>query len=204
MRGILPILITISLLAFNFVQATAIKVSPPEIKIETLQGILTKKEIMVENPANNVALYEVYVDNFSDWIKFKPESFTLESGKKQKVTLEIKNEENGIFSTMISVVAEPLSQQKFKVGPGVKIPLEIKISSRGDKGVFLATIFQNLTDFFQENNLIYIFGIILIILILAGIHRERKKREKKKKLLNKDYYQPSSFDKSSNIDKNIK
>jgi len=111
----------------NPVQAAAIKIQPSEIKIEAEAGVLVEKEIIVENPDNNIALYEVYVDNFSNWIKIKPESFTLESGGSQKVVLKIQNQETGIFSTMLSAVARPLSARQFKANSGVKVPLEIKI-----------------------------------------------------------------------------
>jgi hypothetical protein len=58
---------------------------------------LAKEEIVVENPDNNVAFMRFISIIFSDWIKIKPESFTLESEKIQKVILEIKNKEKGNF-----------------------------------------------------------------------------------------------------------
>ncbi|MFQ6084537.1 MAG: hypothetical protein ACE5WD_14445, partial [Candidatus Aminicenantia bacterium] len=57
----------------NFAQAIAIKVSPPEIEIEISPKVVAQQEIIVENPSFQVALYEVYVDEFSDWIIIKPE-----------------------------------------------------------------------------------------------------------------------------------
>lgn len=174
MRKILLILIIISFLAANFVQAVAVKVKPFEIKIEANAGVLTKQEIIVENPGENVALFEVYLDNFSNWIKVKPESFVLESGGLQKVTLEIKNEEIGAFSTMISVVAKSLSERKFKANSGVKIPLEIRVIQKEESN-FLATISQNIKRFLDLKNLIFIFSIILVLL-LAVIYIKRRKR----------------------------
>lgn len=181
MRKILPILIIIFFLTANFVEAVAVKVNPSEIKIEA-NADLTKKEIIIENPGNNVALFEVYPDNFSDWIRIEPESFILESGKSQKVILEIKNKEIGIFSTMISVVAKPLSEREFKANAGVKIPLEIRIAQR-EKLNFLAAISQSIKIFREPKNLIFIF-IIILILTLAGILIKRKKRISKGKVDN--------------------
>lgn len=179
MRKILPILIIIFLLVANFVEAVAVKVSPSEIKIEANAGVLTEEEIIIENPGNNVALFEVYLDNFSDWIKTQPESFILESGKSQKVILEVKSEEIGVFLTMISVVAKPLSERKFKANSGVKIPLEIRVAQR-EKVNFLASVSQSFIDFFKSKNSIYFFSIVLI-LALAGIWMKRKKRISKSK-----------------------
>jgi hypothetical protein len=160
-------------LATTQVQAVAIKAIPSEIKIKTESGTLIKKELLIENPSATVALYEVYVDNFSDWIKVKPESFTLESGESQKIVLEIKNEENGIFSTTISAVARPLSQRKLKANSGVKIPLEVRISER--EGVFLASV----SKVFKGENLIY-FLFIILLLALTGIFLVKKERRTKK------------------------
>lgn len=147
----------------NSVQAIAIKIQPSEIKIEAEAGVLGEKEIIVENPDNNIALYEVYVDNFSDWIKIKPESFTLESGESQKVILQIKNKEAGIFSTMLSVVAKPLSERKFKADSGVKIPLKIKISKSD-------------TNKISTNFLIWILYIFFSCFLLSILFLRKKRK----------------------------
>ncbi len=172
-RKILLILIIISFLAANSVQAVAVKVKPSEIKIEANAGVLIEHEIIIENPGENVALFEVYLDNFSDWIKAKPESFVLESGEMQKVILEIKNEEIGVFSTMISVVAKSLSERKFKANSGVKIPLEIRVIQREESN-FLAAVSQNIKRFLDSRSLIFVFSIILV-LVLAIICIKRRK-----------------------------
>lgn len=179
MRKKILILIIISFLAANSVQAVAVKVRPSEIKIETNNQVLTEEEITIENPGDNVALFEVYLDNFSDWIRIKPESFILESGESQKVILAIKNEETGVFSTMISVVAKPLSEKEFKANSGVKIPLEVRVVQK-EKSNFLAAISQNIKVFLNSRSSIFILGIILI-LALVGIWLKRKilKNEKK-------------------------
>lgn len=167
MKKILLILIIFSFFVGGFVQAIAVKVKPSELKIEVRPGVLVKQEIIIENPDNNVAFYEVYLDNFSSWIKIKPESFILESGESQRVALEIKNKEMGVFSDMISVVAKPLSERKFKANSGVKISLEIRVSEK-EKPYFLANISQIFKLPLGPEAIIYIFGLLLI-LILAGI-----------------------------------
>lgn len=171
-KNLIILAITFSLIAFS-AQAIAVKVFPSELEIKANPGVLTKEEIMVKNPGENVALYEVYVDNFSDWIKIEPESFILESKKSKKVTLEVKNNEEGIFSTTVSVVAKPLSERKFKANSGIKIPFKVKISER--EGRFLAAI----SKFFKEKSLIYVISLTLF-LILVAIFLMRKKRRAKK------------------------
>ena len=155
MKKISVILIIISFFIGGFAQAAAVKVKPSEVRAEVKSGVLARQEIIIENPDDNVAFYEVYLDNFSNWIKIKPESFILESGEFQQVVLEIENEETGVFSTVISVVAKPLSERKFKANSGVKIPLEIRIVKE-EKSIFLASIFR-----VAPQNWIWLFGILL-------------------------------------------
>ena len=170
------ILAAIFLFTASSVIAVSIKVSPSEVKIET-NASLTKKEIIIENPGNSVALFEVYLDNFFDWVKIKPESFILEGGKSQKVILEIKNKETGIFSTTISVVAKPLSEREFKANAGVKIPLEIRISEE-KAGFWSASLLENFKRLFgNQQNLIYIL-IIIVILVLFGLLMVKNKKAK--------------------------
>ncbi len=160
MKRILLILI-VSLFAANFAWAAALKVRPASIKVEIPYGVLAKTELMIENPGNNVALFEVYPDNFSDWIRIKPESFTLEQGEKQRVILEIKNQEAGVFSTMISVVAKPLSSRKFQANSGIKIPLQVRIS-KAKTSVFLASLYP-----FRLS--IHLVSAVMILLLILGL-----------------------------------
>ena len=173
MKKFLLILIIFSFLTPCLSQAAAVKIRPSEIKIDVNAGVLAKEEIIIENPGVDVSLFEVYLDNFSEWIKIKPESFVLESGESQKVILEIKNNETGIFSAMISVVAKPLSERKFRANAGVKIPLEVRIT-QGKKLNLSAAIFQSMREFLSFKNSIFILGIVLIS-ILIGIFIGRKK-----------------------------
>lgn len=161
------------LTAGGFASAAAIKVTPAEIKLDVNSGKIIKKEITVENPDLNVELYEVYADNFSDWIKIKPASFTLESEASKKVTLEIKNNQEGIYTTNISVVAKPLSGKDFKAASGVKIPVEIKVSKRQN-----SMLFASIQEIFKEG-LIYILpGLILLIISIFVLLKRNPKRFK--------------------------
>ncbi len=173
MKKFLLILIIFSFLTPCLSQAAAVKIRPSEIKIDINAGVLAKEEIIIENPGADVSLFEVYLDNFSKWIKINPESFVLESGESQKVILEIKNYETGVFSDMISVVSKPLSERKFRANAGVKIPLEIRIT-QGKRLNLSAAIFQSIRGFLSFKNSIFILGIVLIS-ILIGISIGRKK-----------------------------
>lgn len=168
------ILIIISFSVANSVEAVSIKVSPSEVKIET-SASLTKKEITIENPGNNVALFEVYLDNFFDWVKINPGSFVLEGGKSQKVNLEIENKESGVFFTTISVVAKPLSEREFKANAGVKIPLEIRVSEK-KANFWMASVLGNFKELLKnQQSLIYIFGVILILVLFGLLMKKNKK-----------------------------
>ncbi|MCP6718793.1 MAG: hypothetical protein KJI71_00995 [Patescibacteria group bacterium] len=182
MKKNLSILIITFLLSAALVQAVAVKVEPSELRIETNFKTHFKEEIIVENPDNNVALYEVYLDNFSDWIKVEPESFILESEDSQTVILEIDSKEKGVFSTTISVVAKPLSGRKFKANSGVKIPLEVRVVE-GEKETLLATVYRNGTNLvYNSKNLINVLSLILILVL--GIWITNKKMKSK----DKDHY----------------
>lgn len=167
------ILIAFFLFMASSAKAVALRVWPSEIEIKTEPGILVEKELNVENVGRNVALFEVYPDNFSDWIDIRPESFSLESGESRKVVLRLNNKEKGIFSTMISVVAKPLSQRQFKAGSGIKVPLEIRISGQ-EKEMFLAALSSVFSGEVLSKSLVYILaGNSVLILIIILLLRQR-------------------------------
>jgi hypothetical protein len=158
----------------SFCLAVSLKVSPSEIEIKAQEGKKAEAEIIIENPGENVALFEVYPDDFSDLIKASPSSFTLEAGEKRGVILISQNKESGVFSTYLSVKASPLAGGKLSASSGVKIPLRVVIQERQ------ASDFLGLVAFIQSggNN-----GFVLILFCLlsgfsAGLalffHQRRK------------------------------
>jgi len=162
------------LFTWGFAKATALKVSPAELKIQTNIGLMAAKEIMVTNPDNNVALFSIYPDEFSDLIKTKPESFILESGQSQKVVVSAKNQQAGVFFTYISVVAKPLGEQKLKANSGVKIPIEIRISNNENSSVFLASLANFLGKEIPVWLLILVLGAIAVGFLILLFGRKRK------------------------------
>lgn len=169
MRKLLLILLILAICFFSidFALAVAVKVRPAQMQMEARPGILAKKEITVENPGNNVALFEVYADDFSERIKLRPESFTLQPGEQQKVVLEVKSQETGIFSTMVSVLAKPLSGRKFRANSGVKIPLQVRISEK-KTNMFLASLYP-----FRFS--IHLASAVIILLLILGMLKCRQR-----------------------------
>ena len=159
-NGVIIALAIACLFSWGFAKAVALKVSSAELKIQTNSGQTASKEIVVTNPDNNVAFLSVYPDEFSDLITIKPESFVLESGQSQKVVISAKSQQAGVFFTYISVVAKPLGEQKLKANSGVKIPIEIRISSNKSGSVFLAS----LGGFLEKE-----IPVWLLILVLGAI-----------------------------------
>ncbi|MDD4990125.1 MAG: hypothetical protein PHW31_02335 [Candidatus Pacebacteria bacterium] len=169
-KKILIIFLAIAcLFSWGFANAVALKVSPAELKIQTNAGQTASKEIMATNPDNNVALYSVYPDEFSDLIKIKPESFVLESKQSQIVVISAKSQQTGVFSTYISVVGKPLGEQKLKANSGVKIPIEIRVSNNKKNSVFLAS----LSSFLEKDIPIWIL-ILILGAITVGFFAKRK------------------------------
>ena len=168
------LLVSVFCLVFTgAVEAAAIKVTPAEIKIESRKGELIQREIIIENPDQNVALYEVYSDNFSNWVSFTPASFVLESKESEKVILSAKNDELGLFYTTISVKAKPMTENGLKMNSGVKIPLEIAITENGI-GVFTASVAGALDREIPVKNLFYIIIICILALGLALVLLKKK------------------------------
>ncbi len=169
----------ILVLAFSWAglaNAVGIKVTPSEIKVEAKLGQVIEKNITIENPGQDVVLYEIYADDFLEWLKFKPASFILESKEIKNVQLGIKGKEPGIFLTTISVVAKPLSESGFKMNSGIKIPLEIIISQEDSK-ISMASI----SLFFSEQfSVTYLVGVAVVILLiyLVIVFFKRKKEFK--------------------------
>ncbi len=153
------LLIGLALMASGFVNAASLKVSPAEINIVMVVGETGQAQLTVENPANDVAIYEVYADDFSDWIIISPASFILESQAKKEVLVQFESDEQGVFSTDISVVAKPMTDSKITTNSGIKIPLQVNVSADKTVRLFTARIPLLPTGYI----LIFVFGLFLIL-----------------------------------------
>ncbi len=156
----------------GLVNAIGVKVIPSEIKVEIKVGQIVEEGITIENPDQDVVLYEIYSDNFSDWLELKPSSFILEGGEIKDIKLQIKGQEVGIFLTTISVVAKPLASTGFKINSGIKIPLEIIVSQK-DNQISMASISLFFSEQFSVAHLIAL-GVIILLVYLIVILLKRK------------------------------
>lgn len=154
------------------IKAIGLKVFPAEIKLEVGLGEAVKQEINIENPAPEVALYEVYSDEFGDWLEIAPQSFVLEQGQSKKAIVKLIAREKGIFSTNISVVAKPLSQQRFLANSGIKISFELKVSEK--KGMaFLAFLQGFLEKKIPLTYLFYLIGVSILVGVFIFFFRKK-------------------------------
>ncbi len=162
------ILILASVFLATNVNASALKITPSSVYIESTLSKTAQKVIIIENPASDVAIFEVYPDNFSDQIRVFPASFTLNPGEKMEVSVSVKSEKEGIWATYISVVSRPLSEKGLKTKAGAKVPLEIRVSGQ-THGFWAASVLDSFKKIFSSaQGLVYVFGIV-IALIFAVI-----------------------------------
>lgn len=122
---LLIVLLLSSLTFFTTAKAVGVAVTPAEIVMKSRVNDLTTVRLLVKNPSSDVAVFEVYPDEFASFVKANPSSFTLESQTEKMVTIEVTAREEGQFSTALSVVARPLASNAFQAGSGVKVPLLI-------------------------------------------------------------------------------
>lgn len=162
------ILILAGVFLASNISASALKITPSSVYLESTLEKTGQKVIIIENPGKNVALFEVFPDDFSDWISVFPASFTLNPGEKKEVSISVNPEKEGIYATSLSVVSKPLSEKGFQANAGVKIPLEIRVSEK-KLGFWPASILDGFKKIFESpRELVYILGIALV-LIFAGI-----------------------------------
>jgi len=105
--------------------AVGVAVRPAELEVQASVGKEALVRINVSNPSSDVAIFEVYPDEFEQLIKITPSSFTLESGSEQYVSVKITPATEGRMQTNLSVVGRPLSTGAFGAGSGVKLPLVV-------------------------------------------------------------------------------
>ena len=157
--------------------ASALKITPSSVYLDAVFGRTEQKILTIENPGSDVALFEIYSDDFSNWISVNPTSFILNPGEKKEALISVNFRKEGIYATALSVVSKPLSERGFKTNAGVKIPLEIRVSENKPE-LWLASILENFERLFKNHqNLIYIFSGIFI-LALSGYLILRNKKVK--------------------------
>jgi len=169
LKKIVIISLLFFLLSIGIVHAVDVSVTPSRISITAKPGQLTKESLEIKNPSGLVSIYDIYVDDYSDWLKITPKSFTLEAGETKKISLEIRPVQTGVFATQISVVAKPLSSREFQANSGIKIPLEIKVIPAINAKKNLLT----------PTNLLYFANLLLIIILAISLIKKMKIKNKK-------------------------
>lgn len=175
MKKIIFSLISVFLFWQSPVFAAAIKITPPEIKIEGVAGSKNVAELIVENPGDNVMFYEAYSDDFSDWIKTRPASFILQGQESRKLSVEIFGKEAGVFFTTLSVSAKPFSDREVKVNAGLKVPLEIRLKEDLGQNLFLARASKYILPLLGSPVVI----ILLLALLLMFVQIMKMRRHPK-------------------------
>ncbi len=139
-------------------RAIGLSVTPPELVVGARRGEEIVERIVVSNPSNEVALFEVYPDEFELLVKVMPASFVLESGEEKNVFVRIEPRQAGQFVTAVSIVAYPLSQGNFNAASGVKVPVRITVS---DSAVALpGLIFTFVGEQYHRMIGIFLFAVV--------------------------------------------
>ncbi|OGE81317.1 MAG: hypothetical protein A2826_02045 [Candidatus Doudnabacteria bacterium RIFCSPHIGHO2_01_FULL_43_23] len=124
------LLLLIFLLIPLSAHAAGVEISPSRLHVAGQLGDEMSAEIVVSNPTADILLFDVYPDDFADSISVSPKSFTLESGERKKIQLQITAQNEGrLLTTNISVLAKPLAESRFSANTGIKIPLTITVAS---------------------------------------------------------------------------
>lgn len=110
-----------------YVHALGLSVTPAEMSISQTQNDTTAT-MTVKNVSNDVALFEVYPDEFDQSISVSPASFTLQSGEVRTVTVHVHFDQSGIYTTNISVTARPLAETALAAAGGIKMPLTVSVN----------------------------------------------------------------------------
>lgn len=126
--------IILSTLIPSAASAAGIQVSPAKLDFSVNNGAPASQNIIVVNPTADVQIYEVYADDFTQIVKPNPASFTLESGGKKTVAINVdssalNNNRGQNLAFNLSVVGKPLADNKFSVGTGVKIPITVTVNA---------------------------------------------------------------------------
>ena len=156
--------------------AVGVAVNPARLEVFGRSGQERVETILVSNPARDVAIFEIYPDEFEAMIRIAPASFVLESGDQKKVTIKIAGTAAGRFETLVSVIARPLSESAFNAASGIKIPLSIEVAPT-EKSLALA-----LTTLPTSGRMLGVFGYALMWAVYALFLRSAIKYFKKSKI----------------------
>ena len=157
MRSIWRLTAGIILIYPLLVVSAGLEVSPSRVEIEAEAGKQASAELRVVNPTADVQLFEVYADDFVSLISVRPSSFTLDADSAKDVIITIDTVgPSSIIQTNISIVAKPISQNKFQQNTGAKVPLTVNIDAS--------------KLFFNKTAIRYIRYLVIAVFLLISAH----------------------------------
>jgi LPXTG-motif cell wall-anchored protein len=140
------IILVLGLLFIPGTSAVGVGVAPAELNFSVQVGSSDSKILYVINTGSEESGYKVYVDEeYRDWFTITPENFTLapDENKGVNITLSPPISASGNFNILIYAVSYSPSSE-FKVGGGIKVPANVKVSNSGIlliSGALMATGF---------------------------------------------------------------
>lgn len=165
------ILISLFVVVAN-AEAVGLSVSPPELKASGSFFKPASAKFTVKNSSDDVALFEVYPDDFENAIKISPESFILESGEKKEVEAKADFNKLGKYRTDISVVAKPIADSSFKTAGGLKIPFSVEVSEENSS--YLGLLFPSFDGTTRMALMLFSGFVIFFFALKYGLEKFKK------------------------------
>lgn len=116
--------------------ASGLQISPAKLDFTIYNNKTSQQDMVIVNPTAEVQIFDIYPDDFDKQIKVEPASFVLESGARKTVKVYVypKNLSNSQkISTDLSITGKPLSENKFSIGAGAKVPITITLLQADNK-----------------------------------------------------------------------
>lgn len=149
------------IIAFPFTsQAIGIQVSPPKLEIRTTENSSKEVELAIANPTTDVLLFQTYPEDFSNFIKMNPSSFTLEAGGNKRVKVQVLGVGSKIYETNIDILASQLGSEKLGTAAGVRVPITVYVG-------------PSLNRVANESPY-YVFFVIALVLLLLYLKFRKK------------------------------
>ncbi|MFA5991741.1 MAG: hypothetical protein WC794_05870 [Candidatus Doudnabacteria bacterium] len=146
--------------------AAGLQISPSRLNFTVAPNQEMTQKIVVANPTADVQIYEITADDYTNFIKPQPKSFTLESGARKEVAITVMlTQANQKVATNLSVVAKPLTADGLTIGTGAKIPLEI-------------TVIETIPSYDKNLVFIVIVVVLVIIIIITSLYFSQKRKIK--------------------------
>lgn len=152
---LLFLLILISLITITTVNADSIGVSPGKLIFNNVDN--SENDFIVYNPNDDIFYFNVYSEPM-DWIKFMPESGTIEPKGKTKVNAELivpEKTKSGKYETFIYVDNNKNNNNITLIKTGVAIKAEIIIKQGIKPSIIIGLI-------------------IIVIIIILGVLAYKK------------------------------